>query len=59
MPIKKNFTLSNVVIWNFHFQCHDCRLVSHEADSCEDERHARIGEYKRNKTELRRRPQNQ
>ncbi len=31
---------------NFVFQCKPCRLVSKEADSFEDERHARIGEYK-------------
>lgn len=34
---------------NFPFRCEQCRLVSHEADSFEDERHARIGEYKRKK----------
>ena len=28
----------------FHFRCERCRLVSHCADSFEDERHARIGE---------------
>jgi predicted nucleic acid-binding Zn ribbon protein len=32
--------------WHFHFQCHECRLVSHKASCCYDERHARIGEYK-------------
>ena len=32
--------------WYFHFQCHECRLVSHKASSYDDERHARIGEYK-------------
>ncbi len=37
----------NQKFWNFHFQCHKCRLVSHEADSYDDERHARIGEYKK------------
>jgi len=31
----------------FSFKCDGCRLVSHIADSYEDERHARIGEYKR------------
>jgi predicted nucleic acid-binding Zn ribbon protein len=30
----------------FHFRCDSCRLVSKIADSYEDERHARIGEYK-------------
>ena len=31
--------------WEFAFQCHKCRLVSHIADTYEDERHAVIGEY--------------
>lgn len=31
----------------FPFRCYSCRLVSHKADSCEDERHARIGEYRK------------
>ena len=31
----------------FHFRCERCRLVSHCADSYDDERHARIGEFKR------------
>ncbi len=31
--------------WNFAFCCEECRLVSHEADMCDDERNARIGEY--------------
>ena len=31
----------------FHFRCEQCRLVSHIADSYDDERHARIGEFKR------------
>ncbi|MDM8548789.1 DUF2310 family Zn-ribbon-containing protein [Desulfobacterales bacterium HSG2] len=35
---------------NFAFQCKPCRLVSCEADSFEDERHARIGEYKLKKS---------
>jgi predicted nucleic acid-binding Zn ribbon protein len=30
----------------FSFKCDSCRLVSHIAVSTEDERHARIGEYK-------------
>ena len=30
----------------FDFVCEKCRLVSHVAASFEDERHARIGEYK-------------
>jgi predicted nucleic acid-binding Zn ribbon protein len=32
--------------WNFEFRCDTCRLVSHVADSDDDERHARIGEYR-------------
>ncbi|QQS42114.1 MAG: DUF2310 family Zn-ribbon-containing protein [Acidobacteriota bacterium] len=35
--------------WDFHFRCERCRLVSHRADSYEDERHARIGEFKKSK----------
>jgi len=31
----------------FHFRCKRCRLVSHCADSYDDERHARIGEFKK------------
>jgi predicted nucleic acid-binding Zn ribbon protein len=31
----------------FQFKCDSCRLVSHIADSYDDQRHARIGEYKR------------
>lgn len=38
--------IKNEQFWDFHFQCHECRLVSHEATVCDDERHARIGEYK-------------
>ncbi|MGA2983863.1 MAG: DUF2310 family Zn-ribbon-containing protein [Terriglobia bacterium] len=33
--------------WQFAFQCPSCRLVSHIADSYDDERHAVIGEYKK------------
>ena len=33
--------------WHFHFMCKKCRLVSHEADSYDDERHAGIGEYRK------------
>ncbi|MCO6510379.1 MAG: DUF2310 family Zn-ribbon-containing protein [Aridibacter famidurans] len=33
--------------WDFHFRCERCRLVSHCAVSYEDERHARIGEFKK------------
>lgn len=36
----------NEQFWNFHFQCHECRLVSHEGVSYDGVRHARIGEYK-------------
>lgn len=32
--------------WEFHFRCDKCRLVSHLGDSYDDDRHARIGEYK-------------
>ena len=32
--------------YKFHFRCEHCRLVSHCADSTDDERHARIGEFK-------------
>jgi len=34
----------------FHFRCKKCRLVSNCADVCDDQRHARIGEFKRAKT---------
>ena len=33
--------------YRFHFRCKRCRLVSHCADSYDDERHARIGEVKK------------
>jgi predicted nucleic acid-binding Zn ribbon protein len=33
--------------WKFSFRCIRCRLVSHYADSFDDERHAAIGEYPR------------
>lgn len=33
--------------YKFHFRCERCRLVSRIADSYDDERHARIGEFKR------------
>lgn len=33
-------------LWEFDFRCDDCRLVSHVADAYDDERHARIGEYR-------------
>ena len=32
--------------WKFAFQCAQCRLVSHFADSCDDQRRAVIGEFK-------------
>lgn len=35
--------------WKFPFQCDACRLVSHAADTYDDERHARIGEWKAKK----------
>lgn len=31
----------------FDFRCEPCRLVSHLASTTEDERHARIGEYRK------------
>ena len=31
----------------FHFRCEPCRLVGHCASSYDDERHARIGEFKK------------
>jgi predicted nucleic acid-binding Zn ribbon protein len=33
----------------FALRCQRCRLVSHVADTCDDERHARIGEFKQAK----------
>jgi predicted nucleic acid-binding Zn ribbon protein len=36
--------------FDFAFRCKSCRLVSHLADSFEDERHARIGEFPRRST---------
>ena len=33
-------------LWQFAFQCHKCRLVSHLCVSSEHERHAAIGEFK-------------
>ncbi len=44
---KWNKKTNNSKFWHFPFQCRKCRLVSHEADSYDDERHARIGEYKK------------
>ncbi len=35
--------------WKFAFRCRRCRLVSHLADSYDDERHAVIGEYPKRK----------
>jgi len=35
--------------WCFPFRCDTCRLVSHMADSCDDDRHASIGEWKTGK----------
>jgi len=37
--------------WQFAFQCHNCRLVSQVADCDEDERHAVIGEYTKQRKE--------
>lgn len=39
--------LSHHEFSNFAFQCCTCRLVSHIGPSTEDERHARIGEYRK------------
>lgn len=35
---------------HFHFRCDPCRIVSRVADSYEDERHARIGEFRERKS---------
>lgn len=35
--------------WEFPFRCNKCRLVSHLADSYDNERHAVIGEWKKRK----------
>lgn len=43
----KGETIETERFWNFHFRCDACRLISHLADSYEDERHARIDEYKK------------
>jgi hypothetical protein len=32
--------------WDFAFRCEPCRLVSNDASTYEDERHARIGEFR-------------
>lgn len=32
--------------WHFPFRCDHCRLVSHDASNIDDERHARLGEYR-------------
>jgi predicted nucleic acid-binding Zn ribbon protein len=37
----------NSPFWRFAFRCVRCRLVSHCADSYDDEQHAAIGEYRR------------
>ncbi len=39
----------DVAFYQFPFKCEDCRLVSHLADSYDDERHAVIGEYNKRK----------
>lgn len=38
---------NNQPFHHFHFRCKRCRLVSHCANSYDDERHARIGEFKK------------
>ena len=42
--------IENAPFHKFQFKCERCRLVSHCADSYDDERRARIGEYKRSAT---------
>jgi predicted nucleic acid-binding Zn ribbon protein len=46
--IKEDY-LSTKGFHDFVFRCESCRLVSHLGNSFEDERKARIGEYKRNR----------
>lgn len=42
-------TESSNQFWHFPFRCDSCRLVSHKADSYDDERHSVIGEWKTKK----------
>jgi predicted nucleic acid-binding Zn ribbon protein len=44
-----NQNKENANFSEFHFRCDNCRLVSHLGNSFDDDRHARIGEYKRSK----------
>jgi predicted nucleic acid-binding Zn ribbon protein len=46
---KKEKVSKELPFWNFWFRCVRCRLVSHCADSYDNERHAVIGEYPRQK----------
>jgi predicted nucleic acid-binding Zn ribbon protein len=39
-------TEKRTCFWQFEFQCHSCRLVSHGGVSFDNERHAAIGEFK-------------
>jgi predicted nucleic acid-binding Zn ribbon protein len=38
---------ANLEFWQFPFRCDRCRLVSHDAAICEDDRYARIGEFRK------------
>jgi len=42
LPPLKN---TKFTFYQFPFQCESCRLISHLADSYDDERHAVIGEW--------------
>jgi predicted nucleic acid-binding Zn ribbon protein len=48
----KHATEKRTGFWQFAFQCHKCRLVSHCGDSLDDERHAAIGEFKIEKKKI-------
>jgi predicted nucleic acid-binding Zn ribbon protein len=49
----KSVKVSEVKIFHeFQFRCERCRLVSHIAVSYDDERHARIGEYRKKVTHI-------
>lgn len=43
----KNIKSNQHKFWHFDFMCVSCRIVSHIADNNDDERHARIGEYRK------------
>ncbi len=44
--LKKPY-INDTIHWAIHFKCDKCRIVSEPACSFDDERHARIGEYKK------------